>query len=161
MVQIWKMTSFHSKKYVISLLLHILNCQYHAHTWFMELKNSVWQVQILTFHQYLVYPPCTRTTASRRLIIPWINLWIWFWGILFHSSCKTAVNSLRIWTGGSHWRTRRPKMSHRCSMGLRSGLIAGHGMVSTAFCCKKLKELGDSKCSVRPGIVIHEDGSGG
>ena len=35
-------------------------------------------------------------------------------------------------------------------MGLRSGLMAGHGIVSTAF-----------SCSMRSGIVIHEDGSCG
>lgn len=89
------------------------------------------------FHQYLVCPPCARTTDSRRLLIPWMSLRIWFWGILFHSSCRAAVNSLRLWTGGSLCLTRRPRKSHKCSMGLRSGLMAGHGILSIAFCRKK------------------------
>ena len=73
MVQIWNMTSFHSKTLRISLLLHRINCQYHAHIWFMEWKNNVWQVQLMTFHQYIYVSIRTKNetlqTNSMVLII--------------------------------------------------------------------------------------------
>ena len=58
-------------------------------------------------------------------------------GILFHSCTNACSSSRRFCTGGSLSLTFRPSWSQRCSIGLRSGLLAGHGRVFTALLFKK------------------------
>ena len=60
------------------------------------------------------------------------------------SWCKTASRSATVWISGFIWRILCPRMSHKCSVGLRSGLQAGHGSLYGLF----LKNLYYSPCSV-------------
>ena len=53
-------------------------------------------------------------------------------------SCKIAVlNSLIFWHFGLRLLIFRPIKFHACSIGFMFGDIAGHGIVWTAYCCKK------------------------
>ena len=53
--------------------------------------------------------------------MPWTRRWIWRWGIASHSWCNAADSSAKVWTGRYLGRTRRPRMSNKFSIGLRSG----------------------------------------
>ena len=99
----------------------------------LQSLNCVLRVGKHSHCQYFLQSPRTRTTASSRLLIPCIGLWIWRWGSLAHSWCSAAFSSCTVSTGGSCYLTRRPYISEICSFGLRSGLLVHHGIVSTAF----------------------------
>ena len=71
--------------------------------------------------------------ASRRLLIPWTRRCIRCWRICCHSRCNAATSSSSVCIGGMISRIFRPRMSHKCSRGFKSGLRAGHGSVEIAF----------------------------
>ena len=107
------------------------------------------------FHQYLVCPPCARTTDSRRLLIPWMSLRIWFWGILFHSSCRAAVNSLRLWTGGSLCSHDGQESPTNVQWGWGPGSWQAMEFCQLHFAAKKIIY---SMRPVRSSIVVHKYG---
>jgi hypothetical protein len=75
------------------------------------------------------------------------------WGNCCHS-CKIAVlNSSIFWHFGLRWLIFRPIKSHTCSIGFMSGDIAGHRIIWTASCCKKM--LFNSR-SMWSSVVVHE-----
>ena len=74
--------------------------------------------------------------ASRCLLISWTRRCIRCWGICCHSRCNAASRSGSVSTGGVISRIFRPRMSHKCSRGFKSGLRAGHGSIEIAFWCK-------------------------
>jgi hypothetical protein len=57
-----------------------------------------------------------------------------------------------FWHFGLRWSMFRPIKFHTCSIGFMSGDIAGHGIVWTASCCKKM--LFNSG-SMWPSVVVH------
>ena len=71
--------------------------------------------------------------AWHRLRILYTSRCIRIWGIAFHSSRSIRLRSRIVETGVICLRTARPSWSHRCSMGLRSGLHAGHSIRSTRW----------------------------
>ena len=71
--------------------------------------------------------------AWHRLRILDTSRCIRIWGIAFHSSRSIRLRSRRVETGVICLCTARPSWSHRCSMGLRSGLHAGHSIRSTRW----------------------------
>jgi hypothetical protein len=66
------------------------------------------------------------TTACMRLGIDLIKFTILFCGILCYSSCTATISSGMDVTTGTLARSLFLSSSHRCSMGFRSGLHAGH-----------------------------------
>ena len=48
-------------------------------------------------------------------------------GMLFHSCIRARRSSSKVSGGFNPFRTRRPSLSHKCSMGFKSGDNAGHG----------------------------------
>ena len=71
--------------------------------------------------------------AWHRLRILDTSRCIRIWGIPFHSSRSIRLRSRRVETCVICLRTARPSWSHTCSMGLRSGLHAGHSIRSTRW----------------------------
>ena len=82
-------------------------------------------VKIGTQHHYLVCPPFAAKTARQRRLVLQISFLMTCNGILTHSACKTRSRSWMLLTS---WRslTWRLKWSYKCSMGERSGYLAGH-----------------------------------
>ena len=73
--------------------------------------------------QYLACPPFAAKTPRQRCLMLQISLLMTCNGI--RSACKARSRSWMLLTS---WRslTCRPKWSHKCSMGERSGDLAGH-----------------------------------
>ena len=75
--------------------------------------------------QYLVCPPFAAKTARQRRLMLQFSFLMTCNGILTHLPCKARSRSrmlLTLW----HSLTRRPKWSHKCSMGERSSDLTGH-----------------------------------
>jgi hypothetical protein len=63
----------------------------------------------------------------------------WGWGCNCLGLFKiTVLNSSIFWHFGLRWLIFRPIKPHTCSIGFMSGDIAGHVIVWTASCCKKM-----------------------
>ena len=75
--------------------------------------------------QYLACPSYTAKTARQRRLRLQKSFLMTCNGILTHSACKAHSKSRILLTS---WRslTWQPKWSHKCSMGKRSGDLAGH-----------------------------------
>jgi hypothetical protein len=74
-----------------------------------------------------------------------------------HSRCNAASNWRMFCTGGSRASIRRPNMSQLCSMGFKSGLMAGQGTEVTASLWRKaataLERWGLAFSSIYTGLV--------
>ena len=92
-------------------------------------------VRIKSNSQYLVWPPaallvilCTSSWRRYRFAcsccVP-------------YSSTKAPANSLTFLGGNALALTLRSNSSQTCSLGLRSGLFAGHGRTLTFLSCRK------------------------
>ena len=88
-------------------------------------QNSAWNK-----FQYLVWCPRASITAWHRLGMLVISRLICNCKILFHSSCKAGQSSRTV-TGCTGWQDMALwSMSQTCSIGLRSGGLAGQGKTS-------------------------------
>ena len=91
--------------------------------------------------KYCVCPPCTARQSRQHCLMDWTSCTRKAWGMLFHSWCSHRSSCGRLSGRGWFSRKRRPSWAHNCSMGLRSGLFAGHAMRSTPACCMKALTL--------------------
>jgi hypothetical protein len=82
--------------------------------------------------QYRVQPPRAGMTASTLRLIPPVRRRMSCCDSCCHSRCNDASNWRMFCTGGSRACIRRPNMSQICSMGFKSGLMAGQGTEVTA-----------------------------
>ena len=91
--------------------------------------------------QYLVWPPLAFMTSWHLRRMESIRRRIKSWGMLFHS-LKSAVWSWASVSGG-FWLflIRRPSSSQRCSIGDKSGNIAGQGNTWIWLFSKKVIEM--------------------
>ena len=87
--------------------------------------------------KYRVWLPLAVITARRRLVIDWQTFLMVLWGIFRHSSNNTVLNSSGFRGWGWRLRTRLPSSSHKCSIGFKSGDIAGQSMTLIAFVWRK------------------------
>jgi hypothetical protein len=74
-----------------------------------------------------VTAPRARRTASSLHLIPQHRCPVSCCDSSCHSRCNAAFNWQMFCTGGSRACIRRPNMSQICSMGFKSGLMAGQG----------------------------------
>ena len=75
-------------------------------------------------YMYLLCPPFAAKTARQRRLMLQISFLMSCNGILTHSACNARSRSPMLTSWCSL--TLRPKWSHKCSMGERSGDLAGH-----------------------------------
>ena len=84
-----------------------------------------------------------------------------FWnsagGMQRHSSTRKSIDSHVFDGGGKHRLRHRSKISHKCSIGFRSGDWEGHDIWITSVSCSSNHWMTDHTCSVDEGIVILED----
>ena len=86
--------------------------------------------------------PNTATTAWHLLLMLFTSLVILSCGMAFHSSTRISRRSASVVRSVTLCLTDRPSWSHKCSMGLRSGLFAGYSILSMpSFCRYSLKIL--------------------
>ena len=83
------------------------------------------------------------------------NLATFCCGMASHSSMRICCKSANVVLLVTLRRTARPSWSHKCSIGLRSGLTAGHSILSTPTFWR----YSDDPGSVGASVVILEDGS--
>ena len=80
-------------------------------------------------------PPPAAITASHLLML-FISLFTSYTGIRLHSWCNALSKSASELTSWLPW-TRRPSISHMCSIGDKSGDRAGQSSTLTLFLCNK------------------------
>ena len=104
-------------------------------------------------NQKRAYPPRLLGSYVTRLVMPRTRRLSRSWGNCCHT-CKIAVlNSSIFWHFGLRWLLFRPIKSHTCSIKFMSGDIAGHGIVWTASCCKKILY---NSGPMWPSVIVHE-----
>ncbi len=103
-------------------------------------KGPTWGEQCVVLYledsksQYLVCHPCLRITDWHRRGTLWIKFRITALGTARHSSWRAMNKASSVCGWTSLPLTRRPMTSQRCSIGLRSGLLAGQGSTVTLWC---------------------------
>ena len=88
---------------------------------------------IKTEYQYLVCAPLVAMHAWHLRLMLRTSLWIFAWVMLAHSSSIWRLRSAMVSPSTRRFETARPIWSQQCSMGLRSGLQAGHGSILAMF----------------------------
>ena len=78
--------------------------------------------------QYDVVPPWAAMTALTRRGMLLISVATFSWGIAFHSSLSAVAKLASVVGRDVRRRSRRASLLHMCSIGLRSGLLDGHGI---------------------------------
>ena len=110
---------------------------------------------VSTENQYRVWLPFAWITARHLRGMEAIRCWIVCLGMIFQSSCSTANSSSGVAGGTFRTPRRRSSSSHKCSIGLRSGLSDGQGRVRVL-----IVEVGHSDAGcVRSGIILLEHSS--
>jgi hypothetical protein len=91
--------------------------------------------------QYLVCPPRASVTALILLCMEFIRAFILLMGILSHSSIKAALNWSRVVGALRRPLTLLSILSHRCSIGDKSGLYEGQSSGLMLWLARKLDKL--------------------
>ena len=94
-------------------------------------------VKIKSNSQYLVWPPAALSTAVHLLLMDCTRFANSCCEMLPHSSAKAPASYQTFLGGMTLAFTLRFNRSQMCSMGLRSGLFAGHGRRLTFLSCRK------------------------
>jgi hypothetical protein len=87
--------------------------------------------------QCLLCPPLACSTSRTRLGIDSINRRIRSCGILPHSCSRACCSSCRVCGAGWRLRTSRSKLSHKCSIGFKSGDLYGECRIVTFWLARK------------------------
>ena len=87
--------------------------------------------------QYLPWPPAALSTAVHLRLMDCTRFAGSCCEMLPHSSTKAPASSQTFLGGMALALTLRSNRSQTCSMGLRSGLFAGHGSTLTFLLCRK------------------------
>ena len=125
--------------------------------WLTEIEWCVHEqrgVKIKSNSQYLVWPPAALNTAVHLLLMDCTRFASSFCEMLHHSSTKEPASSRTFLGGNALALTLRSNRSQTCSMGLRSGLFAGHGRTLTFLSCRKSQneQYGWWHCHVRMNL---------
>ena len=124
----------------IQKLRHKLS-KFHRHVTNINGKMCPWTkgggVKIKSNSQYLVWPPAALSTAVHLLLMDCTRFSMSCCEVLPHSSTKAPARSRTFLGEMALALTLRSNRSQTCSMGLRSGLFAGHGRTLTFLPCRK------------------------
>ena len=91
----------------------------------------------VTVSKYLVWPPGALSTTVHLLLMDCTIFYSSCCEMFPHSSTKAPASSLTFLGGMALGLTLRSNRPQTCSMGLRSGLFAGHGRTLTFLSCRK------------------------
>ena len=122
---------------------------------------------------------CSNDSFESPRIEP-INRWIKVCGMLLHSGTSASRSSCSVSGGLWPWRTPLSSLSHKCSIGDRSGDTAGHGKTIMSFwkswqtratwhlslscwktwskflCCRKGRTIASRICILRHSIFLEQ-----
>ena len=101
----------------------------------LELQNCTWSVSML--FQYGVKPLCTAIRVSMHHGMESKRPWISSWWMSLHAVCMQVHKVSSVGAGGHWWISPRPTISQTCSMGDKSGELAGHRSSDTRHLWKK------------------------
>ena len=98
-----------------------------------SIEGISWGVTI----QYLVCPPWLLTIGTNLLYMEWIRCLIKAIGIAAHILRKATLRSAAVIGLGRTSLSFLWISSHKCSIGFKSGLRAGHSMIMMLCCWRK------------------------
>lgn len=137
----WKFSLFPLKLYHILVLFVGLN------DWNLK-KEEILAIQQFIYLTNTMWKNDTATTAWHRFLMLAISLVIYCYGLASHSSTIICFKLASVVVFDTLQQTAHLSWSHKCSVGLRSGLQTGHSILSASKLIPKALNQGSNQYSL-------------